>query len=198
MKKYKRGFCVLLSVALCFGLVACGDASVQADSDSKTEVESSNAAKETLLTKDELNSYLEDIEITTENWQDYFSVEDYSYVGKDEFGEATGDESDETILVYRENVIPVSSSSEDDELVLEFTYTSTTTGLKFYDKETGEDVSDKHSITVDGVVGYSNDKVTTLYSYDISSVPTDNSKDVSPLYATRVRYGSSTWGDDKG
>lgn len=195
MKKYKRGFCVLLSAALCFGLVACGDASAQADSDSKTEVESSNTAKETLLTKDELNSYLEEVEITTENWQDYFSVEDYSYVGKDEFGEATGDESDEKILVCRENVIPVNSSSE-DELVFEFTYTSTTTGLKFYDKETEEDVSDKHSITVDGVVGYSHDKETTLYASDISSVPTDNSQNVSPLYTTRERYGTSTWGDD--
>lgn len=195
MKKYKRGFCVLLSAALCFGLVACGDASVQADSDSKAEVESSNTAKETVLTKDELNSYLEDVEITTENWEDYFSVEDYNYVEKDDFGEISYD-ADQKILVCRENVIPASSSSE-NTLVFEFSYTSSTTGMEFYDKATGEDVSDEYSQTIEALVGVgSYEKTTTIRSCDISSVPDDNSEYVNEvLYETRVHYGSSLAGD---
>lgn len=220
MRKGERGMLVLLSTALCLTMTACGGTESQGEAESKVE-SSSSAVEETpaaseaesssiveeeedsttneiVLTKDEFKSYLEDVTITTENWQDYFSVEDYSYIGKDEFGEATGAEADEKILVCRENVIPVNSSSE-NELVLEFTYTSMITGGKMYDKETGEDLSENYSKYLGDQIGYSRDEVTTIHSYniyDISSMPTDNSEYVSELYSTRNRYNVSTAGDN--
>lgn len=192
MKKYKRVFGVLLSAVLCLGLAACGDAGVEGDSDSKTGSKSGSAAKETVLTKEDFNSYLEEVEITTENWEDYFSVEDYHHVEKDDFGEISYD-ADQKILVCRENVIPADRSSE-NALAFEFSYTSSTTGAELYDKATGEDVS---GLTEELMLeADSCEKTTTIRSCDISSIPDDNSESVDEvLYETRVQYGSSLGGD---
>lgn len=192
MKKYKRCVSVLVSAILCLGLAACGDASVQGDTDSKTESKSGSAAKETVLTKDEWNGYLKEVEITTENWEDYFSVEDYHHVEKDDLDEISYD-ADQKILVCQENVIPADRSSE-NALVFEFSYTSSTTGAEVYDKATGEDVS---GLTEELMLEADpSEKTTTIHSCDISSIPDDNSESVDEvLYETRVQYGSSIAGD---
>lgn len=43
-----------------------------------------------------------------------------------------------------------------------------------YDKETGEDLSENYSKYLGDQIGYSSDEITTIHSYDISAMPTDD------------------------
>lgn len=134
----RKAICVM-SVALCLGLTACGGKSTESDKTSSTASEETSTKKggsETTITQEDLKSYLEEVTITPDNWEDYFSVEDYSYVSEDNIDGKIGETVNAKILTAKDNVVA------SDDLTLEFTYTSTCTEAKYFDMNTGEYITD--------------------------------------------------------
>lgn len=135
----KRKAICIMSVALCLGLTACGGKSTANDKSSSASSEESTTKKsgsETTISKDDLKSYLEELTITQDNWEDYFSMEDYSYVSEDNFAGKVGETINAKILTAKDNVVA------SDDLTLDFTYTSTCTEAKYFDMSTGEYITD--------------------------------------------------------
>lgn len=128
-----------MSVALCLGLTACGGKSTGNDKNSSASSEESTTKKsgsEITITQEDLKSYLEEVTITPDNWEDYFSMEDYSYVSEDNIDGKIGETVNAKILSAKDNVVA------SDDLTLEFTYTSTCTEAKYFDMSTGEYITD--------------------------------------------------------
>ena len=134
----KKKMICIMSAVLCLSLTACGGTkSGNTESDSKVSEESSKTdSKEITVTTEELQGYLEEVTLTSDNWEDYFKVEDYSYVAQDNSGGKTGESVNSKILTENENVVA------SNDLVLGFTYSETCTGANYFDKDTGEEITD--------------------------------------------------------
>lgn len=84
----KKKIVLLLATVLSISLCACGGGESSSGSNAGTKAEESE--KEVIITKEELETYSEYIELTTENWNEYIEIVEKEVVEKDAFGEETG------------------------------------------------------------------------------------------------------------
>ena len=85
----KKRILLLLAAVLCVSLCACGG-SVETNSGDRTDNKTEESGKEIVISKEELATYSEYIELTTENWSDYIEIVEEEIIEKDAFGEETG------------------------------------------------------------------------------------------------------------
>ena len=78
----KNKLLLFIIAALSISLCAC--------SGNETSNGDNANTKEIIITKEELETYSEYIELTTENWSDYIEVEKKEVINTDAFGEETG------------------------------------------------------------------------------------------------------------
>lgn len=138
----KKSICILGAV-LCLSLTACGGTgTAQTESDSTANAKSSKTdnktdSNEVMITADELLSYREEVTLTPDNWEDYFTIGDFSYVANDSSYDAKpGETVNSKTLNFKEGEHLVA----DQDLNLKFTYTLTCTAASYFNQETGEDV----------------------------------------------------------
>lgn len=114
-----RLYIMLTAILSCATFGGCGKSEVQKQA----------------ISVEEFKAYIEEVEITPDNWEQYFSVEEYSVVNRDAFGEETGESYDTYFLNNNKNVCP------SNDLVMEFSFISTIINEQFWDKETLEDIT---------------------------------------------------------
>jgi hypothetical protein len=107
-----RKISALLMGILASALIACGSNSgstsgsvVEATSGSASESESESTS-ESALDKDAVN--VEVVEITTENWQDYFTCEEFLHIRYDNFGTAEKIFPSFTLILNDKYAVPTS------------------------------------------------------------------------------------------
>ena len=83
----KKIISALLALAFCISLCACGGS--ESNSGNNADNNTEESGKEIVISKEELASYSEYIELTTENWSDYIEIVE-EIIEKDAFGEETG------------------------------------------------------------------------------------------------------------
>ena len=108
----KKKLVLILATLVCISLCACGgsvknqqlekaeedllsqltEEQSRNDMDNvyKPSIKQEESGKEIVISKEELETYSEYIELTTENWNDYFEIVDEEFINKDIFGEETG------------------------------------------------------------------------------------------------------------
>ena len=76
----KKNILLLLAVVLCVSLCACGGSESNSgnNADNKTE----ESGKEIVISKEELATCSEYIELTTENWNDYIEIVEKEVINK--------------------------------------------------------------------------------------------------------------------
>lgn len=97
----KKNILLLLAVVLCISLCACGG-STETNSGNNTDNKTEESGKEIVISKEELATCSEYIELTTENWNDYIEIVEKEIIEKDAFGEETG-RSIRTFLTLKDN-----------------------------------------------------------------------------------------------
>lgn len=97
----KKKFVLVLATLMCVSLCACGG-SAETNSGDKTNIQAENnsvnntdnkteeSGKEIVISKEELATHSEYIELTTENFDDYIEIVEEEIIEKDAFGEETG------------------------------------------------------------------------------------------------------------
>ncbi len=129
----KKTVSLILILALAASLVACGNSAGGESGNSTDEEKSQTDSDEIIVTADDMQSYLEEVDVTSDNWEEYFSVEDTSYVAGDDGMDAMpGETVNAKLLKTKENIIA------SDDLQMHFTYTQTCTDAFYYNCETGE------------------------------------------------------------
>lgn len=73
------------------------------------------------ISAEDLKQYVQQVEITPENWEEYFELEDYRSASIDSFGQETGGVYEGKRIKHKDGVIPSS------DLVMEFAYTENMT-----------------------------------------------------------------------
>lgn len=71
----KKLFALLLAAVLCLSLAACGDGKVETNADNSQEQNTENTPNESEQVETEPQE--QTIEITLDNWQEYFEIKDY-------------------------------------------------------------------------------------------------------------------------
>lgn len=85
-----------------------------------------------VISKDEIVSYRKEIELTEDNWKDYFAFEECEYIEKDAFNEYTGRELKYKVVVLKEPYV----QSMFDNVLLKFDIETAETS-SYYNSETG-------------------------------------------------------------
>ena len=137
----KKTVSLILIFALTASLVACGNSAGGESGNSADEEKTQTDSDEIIVTADDMQSYLEEVDVTSDNWEEYFSVEDTSYVAGDDGMDAMpGETVNAKLLKTKENIIA------SDNLQMHFTYTQTCTDAFYYNCETGEEYTgDAHT-----------------------------------------------------
>lgn len=120
----KRKLVLLLAILMCIFLCACGgsvktqqlkkaeedllsqltEEQSRNDMDNvyKPSIKQEESGKEIVISKEELATYSEYIELTKENWSDYFEIIEEEYIVTDAFGEET-ERGTHTLLALKDN-----------------------------------------------------------------------------------------------
>lgn len=120
----KKRILLLLAAVLCVSLCACGGSestsgdNTNNDTNTSADIKTEENDKEVVISKEELETYLEYVELTTENWSDYIEVKDKEYVTKDAFGEEI-ERHTSTVLSLKDGCY----ISEDNAIRLTYTRT---------------------------------------------------------------------------
>lgn len=101
---------IILTILLGCLLTGCGQ---NAEVEEKEEAVAQEADM-VLVTKEDINSYFSTVEITLDNWQDYFEVAEKEEIETDSFGEETGAKYAWKVINPKENV------KVNDDLVMRF------------------------------------------------------------------------------
>lgn len=148
----KKRILLLLAAVLCVSLCACGGSETSSGKNTDTKVEENE--KRIIITKEELETYSEYIELTTENWSEYIEIVEEEVIEKDAFGEETGRYT-KTCLTLKDNCY----ISEDNALRLTYMrdYGSfvreETEDFVFYGRKIGISVDMEYEIICEKVKG---------------------------------------------
>ncbi|MDD6263264.1 MAG: hypothetical protein PUA83_09320, partial [Clostridiales bacterium] len=121
----KKWIALLLAAVLCLGLAACGDSRTQDNSPQDTDEPSNTGLTE------------QTVEITLDNWQDYFEFRPDVHVTKNSYNEITGMQ-----VLYKffpkeavaENIVGV--GEDDDRIVFDVQYIDPYACIYSYDLNT--------------------------------------------------------------
>jgi hypothetical protein len=133
----------------------------------------SNDNESKVIGIEELRSYITDIEITSDNWTDYFDLEDYKcedHLNMHEYYELG------KVIVCKDNI--------GAEIGFECTYTETCVDEKLYDSETNEDITEQEHEELDiGESGINNKLIQETYI--LSSSKDYDDPRVLAIYVTK-------------
>ena len=138
----KRVFVILLAAVLCVSLAACGEKDGETDADGSQEPSAASAAstQDADGTGDKAQTK-QTIEVTLDNWQEYFEFRTVVSVNKDSYNEITG------MHVYykffpkeaiAKNIVTVEGYGDDDRIVFDVQYIDPYACIYRYDLYTQE------------------------------------------------------------